>query len=67
MNVVAICTPPSAAWRWRIVDYSGQMIEESYTTFPSIESAVAEGVQRLHARDDRDVASTATRFSRRRN
>jgi hypothetical protein len=61
MNVVAISTPRLAGWRWRIVDYSGQMVEESYGTFPSIETAVADGTQRLHARDDRDIASMPSR------
>ena len=64
MNVVAISTPSCPEWRWRIVDYAGQMVEESYGTFPSIESAVADGVLRLHARDDRDVASTPARIPR---
>jgi hypothetical protein len=48
MNVVAISTPHRADWRWRIVNYSGEVVEESYSGFPSIASAIAEGVKRLH-------------------
>jgi hypothetical protein len=43
MQVVAIRTSASPAWRWRIVDYSGVIVEESRETFPSIAVAVARG------------------------
>ena len=46
MQVVAFCTPARPEWRWRIVNYSGEMVEESYKTFLSIAAAVtalAEG------------------------
>jgi hypothetical protein len=39
VNVVAISTPSSAGWGRRIVDYSGQMVEESDGLFGSIGSA----------------------------
>jgi hypothetical protein len=55
MNVVAVSTPSSPEWRWRIVDYAGQMVEESEDTFPSIASAVAEGIKRMRDRDGRNV------------
>jgi hypothetical protein len=61
MNVVAVSTPSSSGWRWRIVDYSGQMVEESPGTFVSIERAVADGVERLRHRDDRDSESLLRR------
>jgi hypothetical protein len=57
MNVVPISVPSSGEWRWRIVDYSGQMLEESAGTFPSIDSAVADGVARMRARQRRDVTA----------
>jgi hypothetical protein len=47
MNVVAISTPRSTDWRWRIVNYSGEVVEESHAGFPSISSAIAEGAKRL--------------------
>lgn len=64
MNVVAISTPSAPDWRWRIVNYAGEMVEESYGTFPSIASAVADGAIRLRARDDRDTSSAPTRVHR---
>jgi hypothetical protein len=36
MQVVAFSTPASPTWRWRIVDYAGQTVEESRETFTSI-------------------------------
>ena len=47
MQVLAFSTPSRPDWRWRIVNYDGHMIEESYVTFPSIEVAVTEGSRRL--------------------
>jgi len=34
-------------WRWRIVNYAGEVIEESSETFVTIASAVAQGTKRL--------------------
>ena len=64
MNVVAVSTPSSPEWRWRIMDYAGQMIEESDGTFLSIESAVTDGAKRVRARDDRDVRNMPSRSLR---
>ena len=47
MNVVAFSTPLRPNWRWRIVDYAGEIVEESEASFPTISSAVAEGAKRL--------------------
>lgn len=47
LQVVAVSSPGSPGWRWRIVGYSGEMIEESYETFPSIRGAVVSGEKRL--------------------
>jgi hypothetical protein len=47
MQVVAVSTPSSPAWRWRIVKYSGEVLEESRETFPSIAAAVACGNREL--------------------
>ena len=55
MNVLAVTTPGQPDWRWRIVNYDGQTIEESYTGFPTIAAAVAEGNKRLRDHADRDA------------
>jgi hypothetical protein len=47
VQVVAIATPGSRDWRWRIVDYSGGTMEESRETFASIATALASGTKRL--------------------
>jgi hypothetical protein len=47
MNVVAFSTPLRPNWRWRIVDYAGESVEESEASFPTISSAVAAGAKRL--------------------
>ena len=64
MHVVAVSTPSHPDWRWRIINYAGEMIEESSRTFPSIESAVADGAIRLRERDDHDVSVAPTHFRR---
>ena len=47
MQVTAFSTPSSPEWRWRIVNYAGDVIEESRETFRTIATAVASGTQRL--------------------
>lgn len=47
MQVVAFSTPQYPDWRWRIVNYAGEIIEESPGTFPTIAAAVAQGAKRL--------------------
>jgi hypothetical protein len=48
MQVFAFSTPSRPEWRWRIVNYSGEMVEESYQTFPSIAIAVSDGARRVN-------------------
>lgn len=57
MQVIAVATPASPDWRWRIVDYAGEMVEESYNAFPTIAAAVHAGAERLSKLDtvDRSV------------
>jgi hypothetical protein len=55
MQVMAFNTPSRPEWRWRIVDYSGQMVEESYQTFPTIANAVTDGTRRVNELTDRDL------------
>ena len=40
-------TPMDSNWRWRIVNYAGEVVEESMETFLTIAVAVAEGTKRL--------------------
>jgi len=47
MQVAAFSTPESPDWRWRIINYAGEIIEESRETYPTIVSAVADGTKRL--------------------
>lgn len=47
MQVTAFSTPVNPSWRWRIVNYAGEMVEESRETFTTIAGAVAEGTKRL--------------------
>jgi len=54
VNVVAVCTPNRPEWRWRIVDYNSQTLEESSSTFASIADAVAAGTAWMRQQADRD-------------
>ena len=56
MDVVAISTPRDAGWRWRILSYSGEVVEESHRLFSTIRHAVEEGALRLHEMNVADVA-----------
>ena len=48
VNVMAFSTPARPDWRWRIVDYSAQIIEGSFDGFPTtLAVAVAKGTERL--------------------
>jgi hypothetical protein len=47
MQVTAFSTPAMPEWRWRIVNYAGDTVEESRETFPTISAAVARGTRRL--------------------
>ena len=62
MNVVAFSTPSHPDWRWRIVNYGGETVEESSTGFATIALAVAEGNERLRTHVDRDLPVPARPF-----
>lgn len=49
MYVTAFNTPSEPAWRWRIVNYAGDIIAESTDRFTSIGAALAQGTRRLAA------------------
>ena len=46
MQVLAFSTPSRPEWRWRIVDLSGDIVEESREGYGSIAAAVAVGAER---------------------
>lgn len=64
MQVLAFCTPERPEWRWRIVNYTGEMVEESYDTFRSIATAVTDGQRRMGELDARDLADRNQTFAR---
>ena len=64
MQVVAVSTPSRPDWRWRIVNYAGEIVEESHETFPSIAAAVREGGRRLHEIDMPDQSAPMQSFYR---
>jgi hypothetical protein len=47
MQVAAFSTPQDPRWRWRIVNYAGELVEESQDTFTSIAGALEQGSKRL--------------------
>jgi hypothetical protein len=49
VDVTAFSTPNRPDWRWRIVTYAGEMIEESYESFATIALAITEGTKRMTA------------------
>lgn len=63
MQVAAFARPHDHGWRWRIVNYAGDVIEESSDTYGSIETAVAKGSARLVTLNvvDRSAPSRAWR------
>jgi hypothetical protein len=63
MQVMAFNTPSRPEWRWRIVDYSGQMVEESSQTFPTIANAVTDGTRRVNELTERDLPDRFRSFT----
>lgn len=51
MQVGAFSRPGEPDWRWRIVNYAGETVEESRRAFPTIALAVADGTRRLKEMD----------------
>jgi hypothetical protein len=64
MQVIAIATPTRPDWRWRIVDYAGEMVEESSEVFPTIAAAVGAGAQRLQKMDTVDHSTRVNPYRR---
>ena len=66
MQVAAVTTPQDGgSWRWRIVNYAGEIVEESRETFATIASAVEHGSKRLTQMDvvDNSVQYMHYRFN----
>jgi hypothetical protein len=63
VDVTAFSTPTRPDWRWRIVTYAGEMVEESYESFATIKLAITEGTKRMTALNvvDRSVPTRAYR------
>ena len=47
MQVAAVTTPREHGWRWRIVNYAGDIVEESTELFGTIAAALAHGTAHL--------------------
>lgn len=62
MQVIAVATPAHPEWRWRIVNYAGEFVEESSRVFPTIAAAVAEGAKRLGELNVADVSERANPY-----
>lgn len=56
MQVLAFSSPRHPDWRWRIINYAGETIEESPQAFATIAAAVAEGTKRLQTLDIVDTS-----------
>ena len=56
MQVIAFATPTRPEWRWRIVNYAGDMVEESHGSFATIGIALAVGTRRLDEMNIQDVS-----------
>ena len=56
MQVGAFSTPNQPEWRWRIINYAGEVVEESRRSFATITLAVESGNRRLkELAEDRSV------------
>ena len=63
MTVIAIAAAVARDWRWRIVTYAGEVVDESSSTFPTIAAALAAGKRTLSEMDvvDRSVPVSPVR------
>jgi hypothetical protein len=63
VQVIAFATPQQPDWRWRVVNYAGEMVEESFRVFPTIAAAVAAGASRLREMETVDVSVPVNPYS----
>jgi hypothetical protein len=59
MQVVAFSSPSCRDWRWRLVSYAGDIVEESHEKFTTIAVAIAAGTQRMNDLNTVDLARPA--------
>ncbi len=65
MQVVAFSTPDDPLWRWRIVNYAGELVEESRERFPTIATALEQGSKRMRVMNiDTSVPAPSYRSTR---
>jgi hypothetical protein len=64
MQVAAIATPGEHGWRWRIVNYAGEVVEESTEVFGTISAAIAHGSTHLVALNVVDRSEAARSWRR---
>ena len=64
MNVIAFSTPLEPSWRWRIVNYAGETVEESEASFSTISGAVQEGTKRLERMNVVDRSTRPSPYQR---
>jgi len=64
MQVLAFATPLHPDWRWRIVNFAGETVEESSQRFPSIATAVTEGTRRMNELNAADLSQRSYTFLR---
>ena len=64
MQVMAFSSPSDPAWRWRIVNNAGELVEESRHAFTSIAAAVNEGQARVRELDIRDISERSFAYRR---
>jgi hypothetical protein len=62
VNVIAFSTPRRPSWRWRIVNYAGETVEESEASFATISGAVVEGAKRLERMNVTDRSTRAALY-----
>ncbi len=66
MQVLAVSSPQEPLWRWRIINYAGELVEESRETFPTIAGALEQGSKRLRGMNvvDQSVPLSSYRSTR---
>ena len=55
MHVIAFSTPSRPSWRWRLISYAGDIVEESRDAFGSISDAIGAGALRSEELRIRDM------------
>jgi hypothetical protein len=64
VQVIAFSTVARPEWRWRIVDYAGETVEESTSVFATIAAAVGAGNAHLQKLDTVDRSVRANPYRR---